>query len=50
MQWLMSNCSAILSVLSAALSAGVGIAHLVHADSVATKIQEIEDAVKKLGN
>lgn len=48
MSWLMSNWVALLSVVSAILSVGVMVAHILHKDSVAAQIQAVEDAVDQM--
>lgn len=50
MQWTVANGAALVSLLSLALAFAVGIAHLVHADKVASSLSAVEDAVSKLTN
>lgn len=48
MAWLMANWVALLSVVSAVLSAGAVVAHFLHKDALAAQIQSIEDAVDQM--
>lgn len=48
MAWLIANYPGVLGVVSAVLSAGVLLMHLLHKDSVADKLQVIEDKVNGL--
>lgn len=46
--WMLANWSGVVSIIAMLLAVGVAIAHMAHADNVATSIQGIEDTINKL--
>lgn len=47
-QWVAANWQAVVSIGSMVLAIGVAVAHLIHKDDVAQKLQSVEDTINSL--